>query len=182
MYGYEDDFAWVEPMLRPGEKILWQGRPEKLRATRKADAFMIPFSIFWCGFAVFWEYNVIKIGAPVPFVLFGLFFVCIGLYISVGRFLARRFVAKRTTYAVTDQKILRRQYKKIDMQWLSTLPGISVETGEDGTGTILIGASSMNTSMRQIFWWTVLDTEFALRDIADVSEVLDIIETAKQAK
>ena len=41
--------------LLQGEKILWVGQPDPSVHFAKADAFLIPFSILWGGFALFWE-------------------------------------------------------------------------------------------------------------------------------
>ncbi|MFR7478329.1 MAG: hypothetical protein ACLUUJ_05715 [Acutalibacteraceae bacterium] len=80
---------FYRPYLTPGEIVVWQGRPEKGNLFMPADAFLLFFSIFWLGFSLFWEYMVFIGGAPLPFLLFGVPFVLIGLYLLFGRFIQK---------------------------------------------------------------------------------------------
>jgi hypothetical protein len=50
----------IRSHLAPKERLLWNGHPTQGIVFRRADAFMIPFSLFWGGFAFFWEYSVIS--------------------------------------------------------------------------------------------------------------------------
>jgi hypothetical protein len=62
----------VRSQLASGEKLLWSGQPSASLALRKSDALLIPFSLMWGGFAVFWEVTVIKQGGPMLFILWGI--------------------------------------------------------------------------------------------------------------
>jgi hypothetical protein len=42
----------LERHLSPGEWIAWTGHPDPSKHISRADAFLIPFSIFWGGFAI----------------------------------------------------------------------------------------------------------------------------------
>lgn len=82
-----------------GEDVLWSGGPEPRKILGRADIFLLPFSIVWCGFIIFvCIKNQIGYG-DIPFVLFG-------LYVTVGRIYYRRFRNSRTLYAVTSSRAL----------------------------------------------------------------------------
>lgn len=92
--------------LERGERQLWAGAPRQGVVLRAADVFMIPFSLFWAGFAVFWEVMAFRTGGPFFFRLFGLPFVAVGLYITVGRFLIDARRRARTSYVVTSNRVV----------------------------------------------------------------------------
>ena len=95
----------VEAELREGETLLWAGVPDPDVLFGRNDLFLVPFSLLWCGFAIFWEVSVLREGtAPWFFVLFGGVFVLIGLFFVAGRFVLKRARKARTGYAVTDQR------------------------------------------------------------------------------
>ena len=76
----------IERELSAGERLLWSGQPRRGVRLRSSDAFTIPFSLLWCGFAIFWEASVVTKGAPFSFMLWGIPFVVVGFYIVFGRF------------------------------------------------------------------------------------------------
>ena len=126
----------------PGEKVLWTGQPQQGVVIRGADVFLIPFSLLWGGFAFFWEYSVIKSGAPLLFVLWGIPFVLIGIYIIIGRFFVDAKQRACTFYAVTNERILivtglfSRKIKSLNLRTLSDL---SLSEGRGDGGTISFG-------------------------------------------
>src|ERR1700755_2988864 len=99
--------------LLPGERILWAGAPPSGLLLTGRDGYQIPFSLVWCGFIVFWMWGAT---APVRlhpsnnpmwfFPLFGLPFVLVGLYMIAGRFVIDAWIRGRTSYAVTNQRVL----------------------------------------------------------------------------
>jgi hypothetical protein len=76
----------LRPNVSSDEKLIWTGKPKTGIILRSSDAFLIPFSLLWGGFAIFWESSVVATGARFFFKLWGIPFVLVGLYITVGRF------------------------------------------------------------------------------------------------
>ena len=111
---FHDEYSFARPYLSDGEVILWKGKPEKGHVFTPQDAFMIPFSILWCGFAIFWETTVVASGAPFFFKLWGIPFVCVGLYMVFGRFLWTAYVRKNTAYVITTRRIIRSRRGRVD--------------------------------------------------------------------
>ena len=98
--------AVISAELGPSERIVWSGKPGRGIRLRGADVFAIPFSLMWCGFAVFWETMAVMGRAPLFFALWGIPFVAIGLYIVFGRFFVDAMVRSKTFYGVTSERIL----------------------------------------------------------------------------
>jgi hypothetical protein len=154
----------VSRELAPNERLLWSGGPETGIRLRPADALMIPFSLFWGGFAFFWEYSVVHIpstakkavGPPALFMtLWGIPFVLVGLYLIIGRFFADAYLRARTRYAVTDQRVLivtnlwNRQVKSISLR---TLSEVSLRERADGSGSITFGPAPAFNSFALSGW------------------------------
>jgi hypothetical protein len=98
--------ARLQSSLRPGEQLLWCGRPDPSVIFVLADIFVIPFSIVWLGVALLWEFGTQSIGAPVAFRLAGVPFALIGVYMVVGRLVTRWFRKRRTIYGITGARVL----------------------------------------------------------------------------
>jgi hypothetical protein len=132
--------------LESGERLLWSGKPGN-RWLYPQDAVLIPFSVMWGGFAIFWEVSVSNSGArdSLVFPLWGIPFVLAGLYLMIGRFFARRWMRRRTLYAVTDQRVisiapswLRGEHST--SVWLGSYPPVAKRLARDGRGTLLVGS------------------------------------------
>ena len=136
----------VRTDLSAGEKLLWSGQPAGGVRFRAADILMIPFSLLWGGFAVFWETMVLRQGAPGFMAMWGIPFVLMGVYIVVGRFFVDAAVRARTYYALTNQRVVilsglwSRELKSL---WLRNLPEIVLREGMGALGTIEFGTSAM---------------------------------------
>src|SRR6266446_652949 len=146
----------LESYLDSGERLLWSGQPRGGIRLRAQDAFLIPLSILWCGFAIFWETSVIRTGAPFFFMLWGIPFVCMGLFLVFGRFIADARSRARTFYGVTGERILivsglfSQQIKSLQLR---TLTDVSLTQRSDGSGTISFGPTNYMNSFFPVGAW-----------------------------
>jgi hypothetical protein len=128
------------------ERLLWTGQPVRGLRLRLSDVLLVPFSLVWGGFAVFWEASVIRGGGPLFFAIFGLPFVAVGLYITVGRFFYEAWRRARTHYALTSERVLIVSGglgRTVTSLRLRTLPDLSLRESRSGLGTISFGGGSV---------------------------------------
>lgn len=149
----------------------------------------IPFSLLWCGFALFWEYMAIfKIPKNNPvgwlFPLFGAFFVGFGLYAVVGRFFLDAKFRQTTEYAITNRRAIivtnffGRKVRSINLQ---TAPDISLTEKGAGSGTITFGSAPYYGAWSQRnAWFPSTGALPAFEMIDNVRNVSDMIESAKR--
>ncbi|HEV7903272.1 MAG TPA: PH domain-containing protein [Pyrinomonadaceae bacterium] len=142
---WNDPTQAVRAQLESGEQLIWHGQPRQGLLLRPSDALMIPFSLLWGGFAIFWETSVILTGAPVFFWFFGIPFVLIGLYLIFGRFFTDARTRAHTFYGVTNDRIIitsGKHNKRVQSLSLSTLGDITLDERADGSGTITFAAAN----------------------------------------
>ena len=141
----------VQREFSPSEKPLWWGQPRQGVVVRGSDAFTIPFSLLWCGFAVFWEASALRApNTPAFFVLWGIPFVLIGVYFVVGRFFVEARQRANTYYAVTSERVIIVSglfARKVKSLSLRTLTDLSLSEARSGEGTITFGAQHPMAAM-----------------------------------
>lgn len=178
---YKNEYNFIAPYITGDEFVLWKGKPEKGRIFTSHDFLMIPFSIVWFGFAIFWETGVLSSGAYL-FGLFGIPFIIIGLYLTVGRFIHASYLRKRTFYVITNKKIIRLRGKKIDMLDGKAMPSMRIEIHKNGNGTIKFSDIAYRKSG---FAYRDFDLDpwrngygmFTIENIPNVAQVQKIIES-----
>jgi hypothetical protein len=85
--------------------VLWRGGPDPEVNFGPEDKFLIPLSLMWGGFAVFWEIGASEVGSGLGSIV-GIPLVVTGLYLIFGRFVYKRWSRRRTRYAISDQRII----------------------------------------------------------------------------
>lgn len=171
-YGYSKDY------MVDDEYILWRGKPAGGSIFTSQDILMIPFSILWCGFAVFWVVSAFMSGAPAIFCCFGLPFVAVGMYLVFGRFIHTAYMRKRTLYVITNKKIIRKRGAKVDILHLNNLPSMTLTAHKNGNGTIRFGQTYSYYSGGQRYT-TNSSSLFMLENIPNAVQVQEIISNAK---
>ena len=131
----------ISKELENGERLLWSGIPRQGFLLRPSDAFGIPFSLLWCGFAISMERSALA-DAPLLFKLWGGLFVLVGLYVVCGRFIVDARQRGRTAYGLTNRRIaivsgvLSRNVKSLQLR---TLSDVTLNERSNGSGTITFG-------------------------------------------
>jgi len=145
--------------LLKDEEILWMGQPNPNINFTSMDWFLIPFSIMWGGFAIFWELSALgmlfvnssnETNIPIVFPLFGIPFVIMGLYFIFGRFIYKKWKKRRTYYAITNKRVLiitNTNNKKIMAEFIDNIPAINYSQKSNGIGNIRFGNFNFMTDM-----------------------------------
>ncbi len=119
---YSEIESQFNEYLLAGEHILWCG---KGKASSRARAYPIFFSIFWLGFSIFWTVSAVS-GAGF-FGLFGLPFIAIGVFLllqSLG-------ITGINKYAITNMRILSITGKSFKSEYLDKIVDVRLyQTGK----------------------------------------------------
>ena len=139
--------AKVDHELERGERIQWIDMPIPRYFTGAATGAFL-FAIPWTAFAVFWMFGSWYQSESVPFTLFGVPFVLIGIGMLSSPLWAYRKSFK-TVYVITDRRAIT-----FDGGWSTTIrsypPDRLAETyrkeKKDGSGDVIISRSAWRDS------------------------------------
>lgn len=128
--------------LLADERVLWEAAPPTGLNLASHDATLVPFSLAWTGFTIFFNVaawmdkdNWFLRAWGAPFLLWG-------AYLTFGRFLADAWVRRRQRYVVTNRRVLilragwRGGLTSLDIAWL---PPIKIVERPDGSGDLRFG-------------------------------------------
>lgn len=178
---------WINKYLMPGEYVVWNGRPGKGNLLAPYDIFLVPLSILWCGFVIVWETTAFIMPAPFFFKLWGIPFVCFGLFMVFGRFILKSYIRKKTIYVITNKRIFSFRKNHIKTLDYHMNPTRNVTLCQDGTGSIRFYSTLMLNSLLSELdtltdFFTPTQTfsqnsqHFELENIPDVKRVLKILQ------
>ncbi|HEV8677881.1 MAG TPA: hypothetical protein VGQ90_00795 [Stellaceae bacterium] len=170
--------------LLDDERLLWSGGPSQGLLLTARDWFMVPGSLLFLGFAIYWEAEVLSSQAPGLFGLFGVPFILVGLYVVAGRFAVDAWLRARTRYALTDRRIVITRsgsFGKTTSLALDRLPDMQLSLWLDGRGTIRFGVDPpFLPGRRNTGGWTPsLDPTPQFIGIDDAQSVFDRLQRAK---
>jgi hypothetical protein len=131
----------IRRQLAPGEQLLWHGQPRQGLLLRGSDAYMIPFSLLWCGVVIHILSGWHGAGSG-PMALMPWLFVVAGLYFLVGRFFVDARQRARSVYAVTGDRVLIASglfSRKLTSLSLASLNEMTLSQKPSGEGSIVFG-------------------------------------------
>ena len=138
----------IQPQLFSGETINWADRPNPHKIFQSDDWAIIPFSAIWLGLFVFWECQALgllglaKTGRKEDTfsVIWGIPFLLFGNYMLWGRFLWDAWLKRRTSYAITNRRVLLVQ-RGLSFRTCSVFPNelSIIEREGTGIGTLWLG-------------------------------------------
>ena len=178
----------LDSYLDAGERLLWSGQPKRGLRLQGSDIVMIPFSLMWGGFAIFWEASVLGLvqmnahqkTPPIFMAIWGIPFVVIGLYMIAGRFFFDAATRAKTWYAVTDQRILIVKTffsSSVTSFDYAQLPALNLNERGDHSGDIIFGSPFADFSTRNSR--RNMAPGFYL--LPDARRIYDLIRGAQQA-
>lgn len=164
------------------EALRWTGRPPPGLRFERGDVLRVPLSLLWGGFAIFWEYLAFRGGAPLFFLLWGVPFVLVGIYIVAGRFFYNAYIRSRTYYGLTSDCALivsERPGGGIERLYLPAIKSIRLTLRSDGSGTIAFGDPGSAPLRR---WnWSRDETMPSFEAIPDARRVYELCSNAQRA-
>lgn len=157
-----NEYDFARAYFLSDEYELWRGRSKGMDPTQKMT--MIPFGIFFLGFAIFWTVTASATGGA--FGLFGLPFIAVGIYLVFGK----GIIGKKTYYVITNHKIYRSQAGRIDMVDLANLPPMRVVAHKSGAGSIYFGEHHYRSNGKNHY-----GVVFTIENVDDIANVQRII-------
>ncbi|MBN1438164.1 MAG: hypothetical protein JW929_02035 [Anaerolineales bacterium] len=159
---------WIGHVVKPGERLIWSGRPPHGILLRIGDAFVIPLSLLWgAGVSGFLAFPVLLFQPSGMLDAFDLGMIAVALlilltvpYLLLGRFFVDWFRRRNMHYLLTDRNVyivcefLGREVRTYALRHLGN---ISLLPGRGGRGTILLGPAD-------IFSWLYVGEVFPVFD------------------
>jgi hypothetical protein len=190
----QPSYVAIQPDLAPGETVLWAAQPDPSVIFHKEDIVLIPFSLLWGGFAIFWEAGVAGFfanggGTGKPWVfglIIGAAFVIMGQYFIWGRFVLTAWEKRRTHYVVTNRRVIVVQDvrgRRMASAYIDSLSTVIKESRRNGVGSLFFAPQQPFLSRRRgLGAWDsmTLGDVPEFRDIDDVDTVYRLISDQRE--
>jgi hypothetical protein len=166
------------------EKVVWSGAPKQGFLLRPNDAFLIPFSLLWTGLVLTAFFGVRQTSAPWSIAIFPAIFVLLGVYLTVGRFAIDIMARTRTTYAVTNERVIIQSgifSQSVKSLNLGTLSDVTMTERGNGSGTSTFGPGYPWGRWGSGMQWPGMPQQPMFEGIPDVRTVYSLIRDTQRA-
>ncbi len=184
---WRDAESGIQSELGDGERLLWSGKPRQGIVFRSFDVFLIPFSLVWTGFVVLAVVRALTSDAPLFPALCAVVFVLVGSYLLIGRFILDSKRRGKTSYGVTDERVMIISglfSRRVESLNLRTLSHLSLSQKRHKSGTITFGPthpmSWMCSSHALPLWCGMGHPGSAFEMIENAKDVYNLIRDAQQ--
>jgi hypothetical protein len=160
-------------IINENEQLIWSGKPKNGLIFGVEDLFLIPFSIIWLGFILF--FIIIAEQTPTFFSLLAIPFIIVGVYLLVVRFYIDKWKRDKTLYGLTNKNIIIKYQNEIKIININSLSNISIEVLKNGLGTITFGHIHPYNNWYKKLGWPGLKLVPAFELIPNVKEVYNLI-------
>jgi hypothetical protein len=126
----------VVRQLRPGERVLWAGRPSSARLFRLTDLPALGFGALWTTIVLTAMLAATRAESPLMVKVFFLVFLLIGVSSAFGGIVTRGVRLRRTAYAVTDQRLLTLTGETLQANDVRHITQTRVTVRPDGSGDL----------------------------------------------
>jgi hypothetical protein len=126
----------VVRQLRPGERVLWAGRPRSGRLVRVTDLPALGFGALWTTIVLTAMLSVTRTESPLMVKVFFFVFLVIGVSSAFGGIVTRGIRLRRTVYAVTDQRLLTLTGETLQANDVRHITETRVTVRTDGSGDL----------------------------------------------
>ena len=183
LYMWNEATSIIKPEFNPEEHLLWSDQPRQGIMFKANDILMIPFSLMWGGFAIFWESSALRSNDPIA-KLWGILFVLVGLHVIIGRFFVEAWKRKRIFYGVTSKLIVIVSNffsRRVISLSLRTVSDIILSQKSDGSGTIIFGPAVRKSRWSWgRSWGGEQEEPPSFDEIQDAKKVYEIIGAAQR--
>lgn len=158
-------------ILDPGERILWQGRPDQRLHIELAKLPLVLFGIVFAGFAAVWMGLVAQAGGG--FWMFGLIHFSVGLGIAASAIGWSTVKRRGTWYTLTDRRAfiatrLPLRGKRLDSYTITPDTPLSLH---DGTpGSVMFGREERRGNKGRVY-----TVDIGFERIDDATRALEIL-------
>lgn len=121
---------------KTGEELKWVGRPKQGLFFTTQDFFLLPFSMFGCGFGYFFTMMPEMLKAPAVVCYLGVLIILISLYFSIFRFIVDANTRSKTFYALSENDVFIMVGSKIKKIELKYIKQANCDTATDGSGSL----------------------------------------------
>lgn len=129
--------SW-DGILQPGEKILWQGEPDRRFRIRWLDLVPGAFGGLFAGFALFWMLMASHAGGF--FWMFGLIHFCVGISMMVARPVGSWWMRRHSFYSLSNRRAFiasDRPFRGRELKSWPIGPETEIELVEGATDSVL---------------------------------------------